>query len=101
MNKFITCDIGKKEVYVYVPKSKNHYTISTDQFLELKIPELDGHDIVIEDAHLRSQEDDSLAQTWTIDQLKNLRILADLKELKFFAFLRKFHLKQERLHLLQ
>lgn len=89
MNKFITCDIGKKEVYVYVPESKNHYTISTDQFLELKIPELDGHDIVIEDAHLRSQEDDSLAQTWTIDQLKNLRILADLKKIEILCFPQK------------
>ena len=89
MNKFITCDIGKKEVYVYVPESKNHYTISTDQFLELKIPELDGHDIVIEDAHLRSQEDDSLAQTWTIDQLKNLRILADLKKTEILCFPQK------------
>ena len=89
MNKFITCDIGKKEVYVYVPESKNHYTISTDQFLELKIPELDGHDIVIEDAHLRSQEDDSLAQTWTIDQLKNLRIFADLKKIEILCFPQK------------
>ena len=89
MNKFITCDIGKKEVYVYVPESKNHYTISTDQFLELKIPELDGHDIVIEDAHLRSQEEDSLAQTWTIEQLKNLRILADLKKTEILCFPQK------------
>ena len=89
MNKFITCDIGKKEVYVYVPESKNHYTISTDQFIELKIPELDGHDIVIEDAHLRSQEDDSLAQTWDIDQLKNLRTLADLKRIEILCFPQK------------
>jgi|TARA_Y100000015_G_scaffold1068_1_gene1038 hypothetical protein len=97
MNKFITCDIGKKEVYVYVPKSKNHYTISTDQFLELKIPELDGHDIVIEDAHLRSQEDDSLAQTWTIDQLKNLRILADLKRIEILCFPQKVSPKARKI----
>lgn len=89
MNKFITCDIGKKEVYVYVPESKNHYTISTDQFLELNIPELDGHDIVIEDAHLRSQEEDSLAQTWTIDQLKQLRSIADSKGIEILCFPQK------------
>ncbi len=89
MNKFITCDIGKKEVYVYVPKSKNHYTISTDQFLELDIPELNGHDIVIEDAHLRSQEEDSLAQTWTIDQLKQLRSIADSKGIEILCFPQK------------
>ena len=97
MNKFIVCDIGKKEVYVYVPESKNHYTISTDQFLELKIPELDGHDIVIEDAHLRSQEDDSLAQTWTIDQLKNLRILADLKRIEILCFPQKVSPKARKI----
>jgi len=89
MNKFITCDIGKKETYVYVPETNNHYTISTDQFLELDIPEINGHDIVIEDAHLRSQEDDSLAQTWTIDQLRNLRIIADLKRIKILCFPQK------------
>ena len=89
MNKFITCDIGKKEVYVYVPESKNHYTISTDQFLELDIPELSGHDIVIEDAHLRSQEEDSLAQTWTIDQLKQLRSIADSKGIEILCFPQK------------
>ena len=89
MNKFITCDIGKKEVYVYVPKSKNHYTISTDQFLELNIPEMNGYDIVIEDAHLRSQEEDSLAQTWTIDQLKQLRSIADSKGIEIFCFPQK------------
>ena len=89
MSKFITCDIGKKEVYVYVPESKNHYTISTDQFLELNIPELDGHDIVIEDAHLRSQEEDSLAQTWTIDQLKQLRSIADSKGIEILCFPQK------------
>ena len=97
MNKFIVCDIGKKEVYVYVPESKNHYTISTDQFLELKIPELDGHDIVIEDAHLRSQEDDSLAQTWTIDQLKNLKILADLKRIEILCFPQKVSPKARKI----
>lgn len=89
MNKFIVCDIGKKEVYVYVPKSKNHYTISTDQFLELDIPEMNGHDIVIEDAHLRSQEEDSLAQTWTIDQLKQLRSIADSKGIEILCFPQK------------
>ena len=89
MNKFIVCDIGKKEVYVYVPKSKNHYTISTDQFLELDIPELNGHDIVIEDAHLRSQEEDSLAQTWTIDQLRQLRSAADSKGIEILCFPQK------------
>jgi hypothetical protein len=76
MNKFITCDIGKKETYVFVPETKNHYVISNEEFIQLNIPELNGHDIVIEDAHIRSQEEDSLAQSWTIDQLRKLRSVA-------------------------
>ena len=89
MKKFITADIGKKQTIVYVPETKNHHIISTDQFLELNIPELDGHDIVIEDAHVRSQEDDSLAQSWTIDQLRNLRSVADLNSIEVFCFPQK------------
>ena len=57
MNKFITCDIGKKETYVFVPETNNHYVISNEDFIELRVPELNGHDIVIEDAHIRSQEE--------------------------------------------
>ena len=89
MKKFITADIGKKQTIVYVPETKNHHVISTDQFLELNIPELDGHDIVIEDAHIRSQEDDSLAQSWTIDQLRQLRSIADSTGTQIFCFPQK------------
>ena len=89
MKKFITCDIDHGKVCVYVPETKKHYTISSDDFLELKIPELDGHDIVIEDAHIRSQEDDSLAQTWTIDQLKQVRSNADLMNIEILCFPQK------------
>ena len=89
MNKFITCDIGKKETYVFVPETKNHYIISNDEFIQLNVPELDGHDIVIEDAHIRAQEDDSLAQRWTIDQLMELRSTADLMSIEILCFPQK------------
>ena len=89
MKKFITSDIGKKQTTVYIPETKNHHTISTDQFLELNIPEMNGHDIVIEDAHIRSQEDDSLAQSWTIDQLRQLRSVADSTGTEIFCFPQK------------
>jgi len=89
MNKFITCDIGKKETYVFVPETKHHYIISNEKFIHLNIPELDGHDIVIEDAHIRSQEDDSLAQSWTIDQLRQLRFTADSMEIEILCFPQK------------
>ena len=89
MAKFITCDIGKGEIHVYIPQSKTHYKISTDDFLALRIPELNGHTIVIEDSHLRSQEEGSLAQTWKIDQLKRLKYTADQKNIKILCFPQK------------
>ena len=89
MNKFITCDIGKKETYVFVPETKNHHIISNDEFIQLNVPELNGHDIVIEDAHIRAQEENSLAQSWTIDQLKQLRSCADLMGIEILCFPQK------------
>ena len=89
MNKFITCDIGKKETYVFVPETNNHYIISNEDFIRLNVPELNGHDIVIEDAHIRAQEENSLAQSWTIDQLKQLRSVADSKRIEILCFPQK------------
>jgi len=89
MNKFITCDIGKKETYVFVPETKNHYVISNEEFIRLNIPESNGHDIVIEDAHIRAQEDDSLAQSWAINELRQLRSTADLMEIEILCFPQK------------
>lgn len=89
MKKFIVCDIGNKTTYVFIPETNNHYQISTDRFIELDIPELDGHDIVIEDAHVRSQEDNSLAQSWTIEKLRKLRSVADSKNIEILCFPQK------------
>lgn len=89
MKNFIVCDIGKKETYVFVPDTNSHYVISNEDFIELRVPELNGHDIVIEDAHIRSQEENSLAQSWTIDQLKQLRYVADSKGIEILCFPQK------------
>lgn len=89
MNKFITCDIGKKHTYVFIPETKKHYQISNEDFIQLNIPQLNGHDIVIEDAHIRSQENNSLAQSWTIDQLSQLRSVADSKNIEILCFPQK------------
>ena len=86
MSKFITCDIGKKETYVFVPETNSHYVISNEDFIELRVPELNGHDVIIEDAHIRSQEENSLAQSWTIDQLRKLRTVADSKGVEVLCF---------------
>ena len=90
MNKFIVCDIGKKETYVFVPGSNDpHYIISNDEFIRLRVPELNGHDIVIEDAHIRAQEDNSMAHSWTIDQLRDLRSNANSNNIEIFCFPQK------------
>ena len=89
MNKFIVCDIGKKTTYVFVPETNNHYQISNEQFIQLDVPELNGHDIVIEDAHIRSQEDNSLAQSWTITQLEQLRMVANSMNIEILCFPQK------------
>ena len=89
MNKFIVCDIGKKETYVFVPETNNHHIISNEDFIQLNVPELHGHDIIIEDAHIRAQENDSLAQSWTIDQLKQLRSVADSMDIEILCFPQK------------
>ena len=90
MNKFIVCDIGKKETYVFVPGSNDpHYIISNDEFIRLRVPELNGHDIVIEDAHIRAQEDNSMAHSWTIDQLRRLRSVADSMGIEILCFPQK------------
>lgn len=74
MKEFIVCDIGKNVTHVYNPKTKKYSKIEHSDFIKLNIPELsEGVNLVIEDAHLRSQEDNSLAQAFTIDQLKQLK----------------------------
>jgi hypothetical protein len=89
MKKFIVCDIGKKTTYVFIPETNNHYQISNEEFIRLNIPEINGHNIIIEDAHIRSQEDNSLAQSWTIEQLKELRFVADSKDIEILCFPQK------------
>ena len=73
-----------------MPETKNHYIISNEEFIHLNVPELDGHVIVIEDAHIRAQEENSLAQSWTIDQLKQLRSVADSKGIEILCFLKSY-----------
>lgn len=90
MKKFIVCDIGKKHVIVFCPESREHYTISTEEFKYLDVPELcDGMTIVIEDAHLRSQEENSLAQTYQIDELKLFKKTADSRNIEILCFPQK------------
>ena len=89
-SNFIVCDIGKKHVIVYSPETGKHYTITSDEFKYLDVPELrDGMTIIIEDAHLRSQEENSLAQTYQIDELKSFKTKADSRDIKILCFPQK------------
>ena len=88
--KFIVCDIGKKHVIVFCPKEREHHTISTEDFKYLNVPNLyDEMAIVIEDAHLRSQEENSLAQTYQIDELKEFKKTADSRNIEVLCFPQK------------
>ena len=69
-SNFIVCDIGKKQITAYDHQNQLHSLVTTEEFLLLDILGLDdGMSLVIEDAHLRARGEDSLAQTYTIDQL--------------------------------
>ena len=89
MKKFIVCDVGKKQTFVFIPESNKHYIISNEDFINLIVPGLSGHDVVIEAAHLMTQEDNSLAQSWTMPQLEKLRSVADSKGIEILCFPQK------------
>ena len=89
MKKFIVCDVGKKQTFVFIPELNKHYIISNEDFINLIVPGLSGHDVVIEAAHLMTQEDNSLAQSWTMPQLEKLRSVADSKGIEILCFPQK------------
>lgn len=90
MKKFIVCDIGKNFTHVYNPETKNYYKIEHSDFIKLNIPELQsGHSIVVEDAHLRTQEDNSLAQAFKLEQLQEIGKLADKNNNEILSFPQK------------
>ena len=101
MKNFITCDIGKKTVDVFNPNNETHRVVSTDSFRDLEVSEInDGTIIVIEDAHLRSQEDNSLAHTYKIDELRKLKSKADKRNIKILCFPQKVTPKARKLYTL-
>ena len=96
---FIVCDVGSKFINAYDPTSKQHSKITPDDFLNLNIPNLkNGMTIVIEDAHLRSREDDSMAQTYDIEQLKQLKFICDNRNIKILCFPQKSTPKTRKIY---
>jgi len=90
MKNFIVCDIGKKITHVYNPRTKNVYKIEHSDFIRLNIPELEpGDAIVIEDAHIRTQEENSLAQAFKLEELLQLGKFADDNQNEILSFPQK------------
>ena len=97
--KFLVCDIGKKQITTYNPQTKTHYEISTDEFKVLNIPGLsDGTTIIIEDAHLRAREENSKAQTYTIDELRQIKKIADQRNITILCFPQKVTPKTRKIY---
>ena len=96
---FIVCDVGSKFINAYDPTSKQHSKITPDDFLNLNIPNLkNGMTIVIEDALLRSREDVSMAQTYDIEQLKELKFICDNRNIKIACFPQKSTPKTRKIY---
>ena len=90
MKNFIVCDIGKKITHVYNPRTKNIYKIEHSDFINLNIPELESGDkIIIEDAHIRTQEENSLAQAFKLEELQYLGKNADSNGNEILSFPQK------------
>ncbi len=88
--KILVLDIGKKATHVFVPETNNYYKIEHSDFIKLNIPELeDGDTLVVEEAHMRAQSDNSLAQAFKIDDLHQFKILADSKNNPILLFPQK------------
>ena len=97
--KFLVCDIGKKQVIAYNPQTKTHHEISTDDFKLLNVPGLfDGMTIIIEDAHLRAREENSKAHTYNIDELSQIRKIADLRNISILCFPQKVTPKTRKIY---
>lgn len=97
--KFLVCDIGKKQITTYNPQTKTHHEISTDDFKLLNVPGLsDGMTIIIEDAHLRAREENSKSQTYNIDELRQIRKIADQRNISILCFPQKVTPKTRKIY---
>ena len=97
--KFLVCDIGKKQITTYNPQTKTHHEMSTDDFKLLNVPGLsDGMTIIIEDAHLRAREENSKAQTYNIDELRQIRKIADQRNISILCFPQKVTPKTRKIY---
>lgn len=85
--KYIICDCGKNIVHSYNTSTDEYAAVKPEDFISLDIDGLNNGDIlIIEDAHLRSQERNSLAQPFTYVQLQQLHRNAKEKQVTIKLF---------------
>lgn len=86
MNQFIL-DCGKCGSHVYNVSSGDYCQITHMDMVNLNIPNLsDGDTIIVENAHMRSREKNSLAQPFSYDQLRELYDNAVARNIEILLF---------------
>ena len=86
MNLF-TLDFGKTNAFCFNATTEEISKITAEQVLTLDLPELSAGDlVVIEDAHLRSRERNSLAQYFNYVELVTLKNNAEAKGVEIRLF---------------
>lgn len=90
MNNRFLADVGNNKIHILNSKTKVCSEISPLDFINLDIPGLKkGDSIIIEDAHLRSRENVSLAQPFTIEELISLKKKTSSKNVSILLFHQK------------
>ena len=89
MKTFIM-DCGQCHSHV-LNTSTNHYVVlDHNDIINLNIPEIESGDrIIVEEAHMRSQENNSLAQPFTYEQLRTIQQNAEEKGIEIRLFPQK------------
>lgn len=88
--KLFVLDCGQCGSHVFNSSSNEYHKIEHSDVISLNIPKLDEGDlIVVEEAHMRSQEKNSLAQPFTYDQLKELERNSKDKNIEIRLFPQK------------
>ena len=86
MNTFIM-DCGQRHSHVLNTSTDEYTILNHDSIVNLNIPDLEpGDRIIVEEAHMRAQENNSLAQPFTYEQLKTIKKNAEEMQVEIRLF---------------
>lgn len=86
MNTFIL-DCGKSEAFYFNTTTKDTGNIKHQDLINVNIPDIcNGDTLIIEDAHMRSRERNSLAQPFKYEQLVELQQNTDAMDVTILLF---------------